>query len=66
MKFFRLAIATLFLGTVMFVGIGTTGYAQQTETKCNCMVYQPGAPGQYGHKEPGSYPCVVTTCYTGG
>lgn len=61
MKLFRLALATLFLGAVASVGIGTAVNAQTTNLKCNCMVFNPGAPGQYGHRSTDT--CTVTTCY---
>jgi hypothetical protein len=63
MKVFRLALATVFLGAVVAVGLIPSGYAQTTPVKCNCMVYEPGSPGRYGYKETDG-PCVVQTCYT--
>lgn len=63
MKFFRPALATPFLGAVVRVGAGTTGYAQQSVPNCNCMVVRPGASIRYGYEAENSSTCYVTTCW---
>lgn len=62
MKIFRVAVATLFLGAVVAVGLIPNGYAQTTDVRCNCIVFEPGQPGKYGYKQP-TGPCTAQICF---
>jgi len=63
MKPFRLTIALTFLMAVLALGIIPRAYAQSANKKCNCMVFQPGKPGEYGVRLVVADPCTVQTCY---
>jgi hypothetical protein len=63
MKPFRFTIALTFLMAVLALGIIPRAYAQTANKKCNCMVFQPGQPGQYGVRPTLPDPCTVQTCF---
>ena len=62
MRVFKVAIATLFLGAVVAVGLIPSGNAQTDIHNCNCMVYPIMS---YGYKASASEPCRVQACYIG-